>query len=341
MESMKTISGLAGKFEKLLERLPGAIQKPVQREWRPLKELFIQKRAPRVLLIGFTSEAFFRSLFQASLGKIEGSNRLWQTLRNRGVIQFAVADEQGTAARGAIASIAPDLILFVTGEGGMPGDLALLAELHRFDMDRHEQPAPIIAVGVQPSTLTNALHGDNSLSPSVAAVLPLAGGEAILAAMASALPQEARLEFARVSGEKVVQREIATTLTRSATGVCAAIGAQPIPLADFPILTSIQLLLIAGIVHTTGRDWNLATARAFLAAIGANIGTGLVLREGARAVVKLLPGWGNAISGAIAGAGTYAIGRAAMGYFIDGVPMEEARRRFRLLKRGKKPKTPH
>ena len=35
----------------------------------------------------------------------------------------------------------------------------------------------------------------------------------------------------------------------------------------------------------------------------------MVLREGARAAVKLLPGWGNAISGGVAAAGTYAIGR--------------------------------
>jgi uncharacterized protein (DUF697 family) len=54
-----------------------------------------------------------------------------------------------------------------------------------------------------------------------------------------------------------------------------------------------------------------------------------VLREGARAAVKLVPGWGNAISGGVAAAGTYAIGRAAVAYFIEGVSLTDARNIFR------------
>ena len=157
--------------------------------------------------------------------------------------------------------------------------------------------------------------------------------EAVLASIARQLPLEARLEFARVSGEKSAQIEIAALLTRSTTAVCTAIGAQPIPLADFPILTSLQVAMVAGIVHATGREWNMRLGRDFLAALGANIGMGFLLREGARAAVKLLPGWGNAISGAVAGAGTYAIGRAATAFFIEGLPMEEARKRFKFLKK--------
>ncbi len=60
-----------------------------------------------------------------------------------------------------------------------------------------------------------------------------------------------------------------------------------------------------------------------------NVGAAFLFREGARAVVKFFPGWGNAVSGAVAGAGTYAIGLAATGYFVDGLPMEEARKRLK------------
>ena len=83
----------------------------------------------------------------------------------------------------------------------------------------------------------------------------------------------------------------------------------------------------------------LPLVRDFLAALGVNIGLGFLLREGARAAVKLLPGWGNAISGGVAGAGTYAIGRAATAYFIHGVPLGETRRRFRLFRK-RKPELP-
>ena len=234
------------------------------------------------------------------------------------------------AAKSAITIASPDLFLFVAGEENKAAELALLNELHRFDRERYGHPSPIMAVGAQTMELLDALHADPSLSPSTIAVLPVGNRQAILAAMANALPRETRLEFARASGEKAVQREIATTLTRSISGVCGAIGAQPIPLADFPILTSLQVLLVAGIVHASGRELNLGTARDFLGALGANVGVGLVFRETARAAVKILPGWGNAISGAIAAAGTYAIGHAATSYFIEHLTLDEVRQRFRM-----------
>ena len=140
-----------------------------------------------------------------------------------------------------------------------------------------------------------------------------------------------------MSGEPSAQIEIAALLTRSTTAICTAIGAQPIPLADFPILTSLQVAMVAGIVHATGREWGVRLARDFLAALGVNIGVGFLLREGARAAVKLVPIWGNVISGAVAGAGTYAIGRAASAYFIEGLSLAQARHRFKRLKNQKRP----
>src|SRR4029450_13154320 len=117
------------------------------------------------------------------------------------------------------------------------------------------------------------------------------------------------------------QHDIGELLLKSAPTICTAIGAQPIPLADFPILTSLQATMVAAIMHISGREMSVRLGGEFIAAIGANIGAGLVLRERARAAAKLVPVWGNAISGAVAGAGTYAIGRAAVAYFIDGLSL--------------------
>ncbi len=346
---MKTLAQFADKFEKLLDRLPGPIRTPVEREWRPLRELFIHRRAPRILVIGDGAEAFIRGILcsnpgvpEEDSGVFENEGGPWHTFRHRGVLHFASAsastNDDGKTARLAIASAAPDCLVFLAGETVRPEDLQLLADLHRYDRERHGHPVPIVGAGAAPLALADALHGEEVLRGVVAAVLPADRRESILAAVARALPEEARLEFARVSGEKAIQREIANTLSRSTTAVCTAIGTQPIPLADFPILTSLQVLMVAGIIHIAGREWSKATARDFIGALGVNVGAGLLLREGARAAVKLLPGWGNAISGAVAGAGTYAMGRAATAYFIEGLPMEEARRRFRLLRRKKKPK---
>jgi uncharacterized protein (DUF697 family) len=146
------------------------------------------------------------------------------------------------------------------------------------------------------------------------------------------LPQEARLEMARLSGVRPAQMQIAQVLTKSTTAICAAIGAQPIPLADFPILTSLQVMMVSGIMYISGREISAKLAAEFIAALGANVGAALVLREGSRALLKFLPGWGNAISGAIAGAGTYGIGKAATAYFIEGISLREAKTLLRKKK---------
>lgn len=155
--------------------------------------------------------------------------------------------------------------------------------------------------------------------------------------IATHLPNDAKLEMARLSGVGPVQADIAQTLIKSFSAVCGAIGTQPIPLADFPILTSLQVTMVAGIMYISGREMSAKAAAEFIAALGASVGVGLALREGARAALKFLPGWGNAVSGAIAGAGTYALGRAATAYFVEGIPLPDARKLLRSS-RARKPR---
>jgi uncharacterized protein (DUF697 family) len=147
--------------------------------------------------------------------------------------------------------------------------------------------------------------------------------------MTRELPDDAQVEMARLFGAKDVQKDLSNRLIRAVTAMSAAIGAQPIPLADFPILTTLQFMMVAGVMHISGRELSLKAAGEFIGALGVNIGVGMVFREGARAAVKLLPGWGNAISGGVAAAGTYGIGRAAGAYFIDGISLGEVRKLFR------------
>ena len=69
---------------------------------------------------------------------------------------------------------------------------------------------------------------------------------------------------------------------------------------------------------------------------GGRLGADLVqLREGTRALLKFFPGWGNVMCGLVAGSGTYAIGRAATVFFIDGVSLKDARRTY-LISRKKR-----
>jgi uncharacterized protein (DUF697 family) len=164
--------------------------------------------------------------------------------------------------------------------------------------------------------------GDHALQ------LPDPEAQRLMSILARELPNEARMEMIRISRNRQAQHEVAQLLVKSTTAICAAIGAQPIPLADLPVLTSLQIMMISGIMYVSGRERSLRAATEFLGALGANVGAAMLLREGTRAVLKFFPGWGNVVCGLVAGSGTYAIGRAAIVFFIDGVSLKDARRTY-------------
>src|SRR5438045_6029944 len=108
-----------------------------------------------------------------------------------------------------------------------------------------------------------------------------------------------------------------------------------------PVLTALQVLMVSGIMYISGRERSLRAATEFLGALGANVGAGMLLREGTRALLKFFPGWGNVVCGMVAGAGTYAIGRAATAYFLEGVSLKDARRTYlKSRKRGSRSALP-
>lgn len=158
--------------------------------------------------------------------------------------------------------------------------------------------------------------------------LPPEQARRLMSMLGRELPNEARMEMIRISRDRDAQREVAQLLIKSTTAVCTAIGAQPIPLADLPILTSLQLMMVSGIMYVSGRERSLRAAAEFAGALGANVGAAMLLREGARAILKFFPGWGNVVCGLVAGSGTYAIGRAATAYFVEGSSLKDARRTY-------------
>jgi uncharacterized protein (DUF697 family) len=181
-----------------------------------------------------------------------------------------------------------------------------------------------------PAFASNAMVGDRLLRVFTFAQGGDSGREvrALMSTLACELPNEARIEMVRISRDRKAQAEIAQILVKSTSAICAAIGAQPIPLADLPILTTLQLVMVSGIMYVSGRERSLRAATEFVGALGANVGAGMLLREGTRAILKFFPGWGNVVCGMVAGAGTYAIGRAAIVFFLEGVSLKDARRTY-------------
>lgn len=143
------------------------------------------------------------------------------------------------------------------------------------------------------------------------------------------LPDAGRGTFVRIARVRGLQEQLATDLTHAVAVICAGVAALPIPVADLIPLTTMQLTLVAAIGWLSGRPLDKRGAKEFLGAMGANVGAAFVLREGARALIKFVfPGAGSMVSGAIAFAGTMAVGAAARQYFLHGGSIEDAKRAF-------------
>jgi uncharacterized protein (DUF697 family)/GTP-binding protein EngB required for normal cell division len=143
------------------------------------------------------------------------------------------------------------------------------------------------------------------------------------------LPDAGRGTLVRIARVRGLQEELASNLTRATATICAGVAALPIPVADLIPITTLQITLIAGIAWLSGRPLDRKAAGEFLGAIGANVGLGFAFREGARALIKFVfPGAGSMVSGAVAFAGTLAIGAAARNYFLRGVSIEDAKKSF-------------
>lgn len=257
----------------------------------------------------------------------------------------------GNAAR-PVLSRDTDALVSLVCVGSLPESPAKVVGISLVGVERKGTGGASAERPIAHAKLKAALAENPNIRPHLVDVLevPLASGAGataeaspeaarLMALLAAELPNEARVEMIRISRDREAQTQIAQTLVKSTSAICTAIGAQPIPLADLPILTTLQLVMVSGIMHIAGRDRSLRSATEFVAALGVNLGAGMVLREGARAVLKFFPGWGNVVCGMVAGAGTYAVGRAAIAYFLEGVTLKDARRTY-LSSRRKKTRTP-
>lgn len=156
------------------------------------------------------------------------------------------------------------------------------------------------------------------------------GLEPVMEYLLDVLPNSALLQMARAAQFKAAQKKVAIKLVTLAAGLAGAIGITPIPLADMPLITGIQIAMITGVAYIAGRRLDKQAAGEFMAALGVNAGLAWGAREAARFLVRVVfPGAGSAVSGAVASAGTMALGRAAVAYFIDRQPIETVRKQLK------------
>lgn len=336
-------------FERLVQKLPKPLQQPILNEIQPIKDLFLRQRAPRIVVLGdpeIPLPRLVQAIYSAPVEGIEAGEWLTYASEAGAKLQIADARTDGLIPGDQAPDFwlilhragAPDLDRIAAASAGMGSVIGVLVT----DDPVREMEAERLgfhgALRAEPA-LRDRLAGTVAVRPQVRFVADgsLAddqreGFDRLAQIMTKELPQEAKLEMARVSGIREVQRDIALTVVKSMSVICGAIGAQPIPLADFPILTSLQAGMVAAVIYISGQPVRAKLGLKFIGAVGANVGVGMVMREGSRALLKFVPLWGNAVSGGIAGAGTFALGRAAIAFFIDGLSMEQARQVFKKKK---------
>ena len=318
------------KLTALLGKLPGSLQEPILRELDPIKEIFLRQRPPRLAVLGAENielPALVNALAGRPVMHAPLTRGPWTPVRGTGTVELA--DMRGS---GVLPAAPADLYLYVADgpsaaearraaevlgaaaprEGGSPAGLAVLV------LGGAGEVAPVLSELASAGASSSIVFSAHLPRSAAEEGLSVAERSDLGDRLCDFLPEDAQLELARFLHARGAQARLAGTVLKAFGAVAGVIGMQPIPLADFPLLLSLQMFMVSLIIYTSGREFSLRLAGEFAASLGIGFGAGLVFRETARAAVKILPVWGNMISRGVAGAGTYALGRAAIAYYIEG-----------------------
>lgn len=147
----------------------------------------------------------------------------------------------------------------------------------------------------------------------------------------SSLEVDAAMGLLKAADVEGVLDRIAMKLVKIFASVAAMIAATPIPLSDIVILTALQACMVETVAYISGEKLSIKAAEKFIASVlGVGLG-GNIFKMAARQLVKILPGFGNAVSAAVAYSGTYSMGRLAVQYYIHGIDMKKLKREQKAL----------
>jgi len=90
-----------------------------------------------------------------------------------------------------------------------------------------------------------------------------------------------------------------------------AVAGVPLPLVDIPLFMAIQVKLF----HAIASIYDQEMTPQLMTEVLSTLGVGFVARLGGRELLKVIPGFGSAVSALFAAASTYALGCTLCGYF--------------------------
>ncbi len=190
----------------------------------------------------------------------------------------------------------------------------------------------IVAVN-KVDTLKDSSSGDDvanevAVQLGVAGVIPISArtgenvAEELIPSMIEASP-----EAALVIGRElpVYRRVAAQRIIRNATLMSLAAGLEPIPLVDIPIILGTQMRLVLRIAALYGESMESTAATKHARELLLTLVGGAGMRYVAEQAAKFVPIGGDFVAGAIAGAGTWAIGQVALEYYDSGKHLQPSR----------------
>lgn len=199
----------------------------------------------------------------------------------------------------------PEPYPFVEGNTTTPNGDARVASVRRA-LDEQRRRFEGVATHLVAVDLTAAGEGFRD---------PAYGGHELKQAVLDVLPEAYRqtlltLNEATEALDDLFARRTLPHIAGYST-LAATAGAIPVPWVDLLILPGIQTRMIYHLARLYGQP---LTATRFLELAG-TLGSGIVMRQGVRELVKLIPYAGSVAGGALAGASTFALGKAFCFYY--------------------------
>jgi uncharacterized protein (DUF697 family)/predicted GTPase len=157
---------------------------------------------------------------------------------------------------------------------------------------------------------TPEFYGLETMRDTLAELLPEAEARAM-----SQLLQTGTSTVTGDSGDKIgnIYRDVARRYILPFSIAAGTVAAIPLPFADLPVLTAIQVSMVGLLGKLYGQTLTRSQAGGVVSAIAG----GFVAQLVARQLIKFIPGFGSVISASWAAAYTVALGEGACVYFGD------------------------
>jgi len=284
--------------------------------WDELHAEVAGELARRIALVGLPNtgkSTLFNTLHGQRLSEVSAEAGTTVTLIRGSFGPFVLIDTPGhlpDVQRAGIEESAVVVLLLDAVRGVRDDDRALLRELQRTGRPLVIALNKIDALRADPDDIA----GELAARLGVVDIIPISArngtniGEELIPALLDASP-DAAMAIGRAL--PTFRREAANKIVRAATLIGLAAGLEPIPLLDIPILLGNQIRLVLRIAAVYGEPMSARHTRE----LAMTILGGLGLRYFAEEAAKLVPFGGDIVSGAIAAAGTWAIGQVAIEYF--------------------------